>query len=106
MVMQASGGLTSARGALERPLDTALSGPSAAVVGAAWLGSLAGHSDLVTLDMGGTSADIGLIEGHEFEAKVVRSVAGYPLFSAAVTFARLRPAAARSPAGARPAACA
>jgi N-methylhydantoinase A len=84
MVMQASGGLTSARGALERPLDTALSGPSAAVVGAAWLGSLAGHSDLVTLDMGGTSADIGLIEGHEFEAKVVRSVAGYPLFSAAV----------------------
>jgi len=84
MIMQASGGLVSARGALERPLDTALSGPSAAVVGAAWLGSLAGHGDLVTLDMGGTSADIGLIEGHEFEAKVVRSVAGYPLFSAAV----------------------
>ena len=84
MVMQASGGLTSARGALERPLDTALSGPSAAVVGAAWLGSLAGYGDLVTLDMGGTSADIGLIERHEFEAKVVRSVAGYPLFSAAV----------------------
>ncbi len=84
MVMQASGGLASARGALERPLDTALSGPSAAVVGAAWLGSLAGYGDLVTLDMGGTSADIGLIERHEFEAKVVRSVAGYPLFSAAV----------------------
>src|ERR1700730_7970469 len=84
MVMQASGGLTSARGALERPLDTALSGPSAAVVGAAWLGSLAGYGDLVTLDMGGTSADIGIIERHEFEAKVVRSVAGYPLFSAAV----------------------
>jgi N-methylhydantoinase A len=84
MVMQASGGLTSARGALERPLDTALSGSSAAVVGAAWLGSLVGYGDLVTLDMGGTSADIGLIERHEFEAKAVRSVAGYPLFSAAV----------------------
>jgi N-methylhydantoinase A len=84
MVMQASGGLTSARGALERPLDTALSGPSAAIVGAAWLGELAGCGDLITLDMGGTSADIGLIEDHEFEAKVVRSVAGYPLFSAAI----------------------
>ena len=84
MVMQASGGLTSARGALERPLDTALSGPSAAVVGAAWLGSLAGYGDLVTLDMGGTSADIGLIERHEFDAKVARPVAGYPLFSAAI----------------------
>ncbi|MGH7915389.1 MAG: hydantoinase/oxoprolinase N-terminal domain-containing protein, partial [Candidatus Binataceae bacterium] len=84
MVMQASGGLTSVRGALERPLDTALSGPSAAVVGAAWLGSLAGYGELVTLDMGGTSADIGLIERHEFDAKVVRSVAGYPLFSATI----------------------
>ena len=84
MVMQASGGLTSQRGALERPLDTALSGPSAAVVGAAWLGSLAGYGDLVTLDMGGTSADIGLIERHEFDAKAVRPVAGYPLFSAAI----------------------
>jgi len=84
MVMQASGGLTSARGALERPLDTALSGPSAAIVGAAWLGRLADCGDLITLDVGGTSADIGLIEDHEFEAKVVRSVAGYPLFSAAI----------------------
>jgi len=84
MVMQASGGLTSARGALERPLDTALSGPSAAVVGAAWLGSLAGFGDLKTLDMGGTSADIGLIEDHELNARVARPVAGYPLYSAAV----------------------
>jgi N-methylhydantoinase A/oxoprolinase/acetone carboxylase beta subunit len=44
------------------------------VVGAAWLGKLAGYGDLVTLDMGGTSSDIGLIERHAFEAKVVRSL--------------------------------
>jgi N-methylhydantoinase A len=81
LVMQGSGGLTSARGALRRPLDTVMSGPSAAVVAMAWLAEQAGYENLITVDMGGTSTDIGCIAQHEPQCRVERSVGGCPSLS-------------------------
>jgi N-methylhydantoinase A len=62
LLMQSSGGLVSAQTAREKPLTTALSGPSAAVMGMAWLGKHAGFSNVITLDMGGTSTDVALVK--------------------------------------------
>src|SRR6185312_1683058 len=52
------GGLMSAERARRFPIRTALSGPAAGVMGAIHVARLAGRPNLVTLDMGGTSADV------------------------------------------------
>jgi N-methylhydantoinase A len=62
LLMKSSGGVTSAHGARRKPVETALSGPAAGAVGAAFVGAAAGFRDLLTNDIGGTSADIGLIQ--------------------------------------------
>jgi N-methylhydantoinase A/oxoprolinase/acetone carboxylase beta subunit len=50
-----------ARMVLERPIMTVLSGPAAGVLGGAWSGALSQRRQLITFDVGGTSADIGII---------------------------------------------
>jgi N-methylhydantoinase A len=63
LLMKSSGGVTSTLNARRRPVETALSGPAAGAVGAAFIGASAGFHDLLTNDIGGTSADIALIQG-------------------------------------------
>ncbi len=63
LLMKSSGGVIRGEGAAKQPVQTALSGPAAGVVGARALGLRAGHPKLITLDVGGTSADISLIDG-------------------------------------------
>ncbi|MCX7199332.1 MAG: hydantoinase/oxoprolinase family protein [Proteobacteria bacterium] len=63
LLMKSSGGVTSTANARRRPVETALSGPAAGAVGAAFIGASAGFRDLLTNDIGGTSADIALIQG-------------------------------------------
>lgn len=61
-IIQSSGGLaTDARSTGERAHNLVLSGPAAGVVGGVLAGAAAGIPDLVTLDVGGTSADIGIV---------------------------------------------
>ncbi len=62
-VVRSDGGLMSSRAAKERPVELALSGPSGGVVGAATIASKKGVPDVLTLDMGGTSTDVSLVEG-------------------------------------------
>ncbi|KYH24938.1 hydantoinase/oxoprolinase [Halalkalicoccus paucihalophilus] len=61
-VVRSDGGLMSSGAAKERPVELALSGPSGGVVGAATIASTKGVSDVLTLDMGGTSTDVSLVE--------------------------------------------
>ena len=63
-VMQSSGGSISSRVAAAQPVRTALSGPAGGVVGASFVASVAGHSHIITLDMGGTSTDVALCPGY------------------------------------------
>jgi N-methylhydantoinase A len=63
LLMKSSGGVIRGEGAARAPVQTALSGPAAGVVGARALGRLAGQEKLITLDVGGTSADIALLDG-------------------------------------------
>ncbi len=58
MVVKGDGSLVSAEVALQRPVETILSGPAASVVGAHYL---SGERDVFVVDMGGTTSDIALL---------------------------------------------
>jgi N-methylhydantoinase A len=65
LVMQSSGGVFSSRAASGRPVFMVESGPAAGVIAAAALGSAIGRGDLISFDMGGTTAKVGLIQDGE-----------------------------------------
>ena len=62
LIMQSNGGVVSAEAAGERPVTMLLSGPAAGVLGAVHVAEQAGLTDILTLDAGGTSTDICLVE--------------------------------------------
>ncbi len=59
-LMQSSGGMATVEAATGRPVNLLMSGPVAGLIGGIWAGKVAGYDNVVTLDMGGTSADIGV----------------------------------------------
>jgi N-methylhydantoinase A len=63
LVMQSNGGVASAEQVVRKPITTALSGPAAGALGSAVIAEIAGFDDVITLDAGGTSTDLCLIEG-------------------------------------------
>jgi N-methylhydantoinase A len=80
-VMMSSGGVASVESAAERPVTLLLSGPAAGILGGQWAGALAGRERLITFDMGGTSADIGIVTEHGIAEASARDtwIGGYPL---------------------------
>ena len=78
-INQSNGGLMSPARARALPVRTALSGPAAGVVGAIDAGERSGPRDLITLDMGGTSADVSLVRDLEADVALERAVAGLPI---------------------------
>lgn len=65
LVMQSNGGAMRARAAAERPIHIIESGPAAGVVGAVEMARRIGRPDVITFDMGGTTAKTAIIEGGE-----------------------------------------
>src|SRR5713101_5353521 len=61
-LMTSASGVATAEGAVARPVNLLMSGPVAGVVGGIWTGKQAGYDNVITLDVGGTSADIGLAQ--------------------------------------------
>ncbi len=61
-IMQSSGGLMSPDAAIRRPASMLESGPAAGVVACAHLAALAGERDVISLDMGGTTAKAAILE--------------------------------------------
>ncbi len=61
LVMEADGGLTSVGDAVKRTVGTIESGPAGGVLAAAYMGRLAGRANLVSLDMGGTTAKSSIV---------------------------------------------
>ena len=62
LVMQSSGGVFTFASASEKPVFMVESGPAAGVIAATYLGTALGHPDVISLDMGGTTAKAGLIQ--------------------------------------------
>ena len=65
LIMKSNGGVMPAPAVARRPISTALSGPAAGALGASWLARQAGFERVITIDTGGTSTDVCLVEGAE-----------------------------------------
>jgi N-methylhydantoinase A len=78
-IMKSNGGVFPPPEAARQPVHLALSGPAAGARGAAHVGRLAGHGDLITIDMGGTSADVALIRDGQPAIASAGRIGGFPL---------------------------
>ncbi|HEX8771872.1 MAG TPA: hydantoinase/oxoprolinase family protein, partial [Acidimicrobiales bacterium] len=79
LVMTSAGGLVPAEEAAELPVTLLLSGPAGAVVAGAATAEAAGFPNAVTLDMGGTSTDVCLVQGGAPAPAPGRMAAGFPI---------------------------
>ncbi|MGH8138565.1 MAG: hydantoinase/oxoprolinase family protein [Steroidobacteraceae bacterium] len=82
-IMCSNGGVATAESIAAVPVKTLLSGLAGGLLGAAWCGTQVERRNVIGLDIGGTSADIGVITGGEFREAAARDtfVAGYPIIS-------------------------
>lgn len=78
-IMKSNGGMYSARAAAMQPIHTALSGPAAAAVGAILVGQAAKEPNVISIDVGGTSADICLSKGGQPAITSSGEIADLPL---------------------------
>jgi len=78
-IMQSRGGISGTATAQLRPVRLFLSGPAAGVIGARRTGEAAGARDLITVDIGGTSCDIALIENGTPALRTEGRIDGYPV---------------------------
>ena len=78
-LMRSDGGAATARAARDNPAHMLLSGPAGGVIAGAALARDLGVKNLITLDMGGTSADFSVILGGAPTMVPGRDVAGQPL---------------------------
>ncbi len=61
-IMKSNGGHATARSAEGQPVNLILSGQSGGIIGGKFFGELANEENLITLDMGGTSCDVGVVQ--------------------------------------------
>lgn len=80
-IMCSNGGVATPTTVSEKPVNTLLSGPAAGILGGAWSGQLSNRTKLITFDVGGTSADIGIITDSGYTESSARDtwIAGYPV---------------------------
>jgi N-methylhydantoinase A len=78
-VLTSSGGMRTGKDAASSAAALALSGPAGGVVGAAFVARLAGFNEALTIDIGGTSADAGLVLDGEPITESGGEVAGVPI---------------------------
>jgi N-methylhydantoinase A len=78
-LMQSNGGVTTVAAAAELPVALAASGPAAGVIGAARLGRAVGEENLLTFDVGGTTADIALVVDGLPQLRFDSEAGGHPI---------------------------
>jgi N-methylhydantoinase A len=78
-VMASNGGTLRVQQACERAAALALSGPAGGVEGARLIGEALGIADLLTLDMGGTSADASIVLGGRPLTQAAGTIGGVPV---------------------------
>jgi N-methylhydantoinase A/oxoprolinase/acetone carboxylase beta subunit len=78
-IMQSRGGITSAELVNRRPVSVLVSGPAAGVIGARHAGGLSGYQNLISIDVGGTSADVSLVQSGKPLVSADGMIDTYPL---------------------------
>ena len=79
LIMKSNGGVFPPTEAAQSGAHMALSGPAAGAIGAAYLGSLCKIKDMITIDIGGTSADISLIRNGQAAVTTSTKINELPL---------------------------
>jgi len=77
--MQSRGSVVAWRTAADYPVTTLLSGPAAGVVGAQQLANRLRRQRIITVDIGGTSSDVGLFAPEQEDRFVEGKIQGFPL---------------------------
>ena len=82
-LMSSNRGVATAQMVVERPVITLLSGPTAGIMGGEFSGKALDRQNLITFDVGGTSADIGLIVNGAYSEASARDtwIGGYPVMA-------------------------
>ena len=89
-VMQSNGGNATFDKGKQSPINLVESGPVAGVIGAAVIGDLIGERNVISLDIGGTTAKTSLVENGtpkittEYKIEYRRNFAGYPVLAPTV----------------------
>lgn len=78
-IMKSGGGSATAQVAAEHPVQLAMSGLAAGAIGAVQLGIESGHRNLISIDVGGTSADVGLIVDGKVGSTSQNQIGDFPL---------------------------
>ncbi len=78
-IMKSNGGVVGADVVRTQAIHTALSGPAAGVIGARLVGDAAGFGDVISVDVGGTSADVCLIQRGEATLTTEGRVGEWPV---------------------------
>ncbi len=78
-VMQSNGGVVKARVMKHKPVNMLLSGPAGGVAAAKFLSTLVNMANLITFDMGGTSADVSTVIDSQLSWTSEGSINGLPL---------------------------
>jgi len=89
LVTKSNGGVMPVTNAQATPVDSLLSGPASGVVGAIQAAGLSGFRDLLTLDIGGTSADIAVVRAGEPTYSREEHVGDFPLIMPAVAISSI-----------------
>lgn len=84
--MQSNGGITTVEACAARPVSILMSGPAGGVIGGASEAEMARESNVITIDIGGTSADISTIPNGQLKIKNPRDtyVSGYPVLTSMI----------------------
>ena len=82
-IMQSNGGISTIDQSAARPIGLLLSGPAGGVIGGRWTGHHCDSANVITIDIGGTSADISVIQNGELRIKNPRDtlVADLPVLA-------------------------
>ncbi len=67
MIMKSNGGVADWEGAVQHPVESIMSGPVGGVLAASYFSRLLGERSLISMDVGGTSTDVCLIQDHGFK---------------------------------------
>ncbi len=79
LIMKSNGGVVAAREVERQPITTVLSGPAAGALGASFIARAAGFPDAITLDAGGTSTDVCLVNNGQPRLTTEGKIGRFPV---------------------------
>ncbi|MBL41444.1 MAG: methylhydantoinase [Rhodospirillaceae bacterium] len=90
-IMQSNGGVATVDMTTEKPVTILMSGPAGGVIGGKWAGNLSKEKNIITVDIGGTSADISTIPNSEIRIMNPRDtyVGDYPILAPMIDLATI-----------------